>query len=272
MSGDFGGGFGFEFDAAACEACGGKCCAGERGAVWISEDECAAAAAFVGVGVAEFKARFTRLLGGRRSLREVVDEGGDLCVDLCVAAGGGGGNFGGNGAGNRGGNGENDCGNGAGNRGGNLAENHTKPAPNSNLAQKSDQNGAEILSNSNLDENGENPRENLVQNPHENGKKSSENPCEIPRQNAKIPRQNPAQTSWACEFLDQTSRRCTIYPVRPRQCRTFPFWSAFRGDFSELAAECAGVRLRPTTAQSAAHQSAATQLAAPQPTQNKGKK
>lgn len=26
----------------------------------------------------------------------------------------------------------------------------------------------------------------------------------------------------ACPFLD--GARCTIYPVRPRQCRTFPFW------------------------------------------------
>lgn len=28
----------------------------------------------------------------------------------------------------------------------------------------------------------------------------------------------------ACPFLDQESFRCQIYPVRPRQCRTFPFW------------------------------------------------
>ena len=27
-----------------------------------------------------------------------------------------------------------------------------------------------------------------------------------------------------CVFLDPQSRRCTIYPVRPRQCRTWPFW------------------------------------------------
>ena len=25
-----------------------------------------------------------------------------------------------------------------------------------------------------------------------------------------------------CPFLD--GKRCSIYPVRPRQCRTFPFW------------------------------------------------
>ncbi len=27
-----------------------------------------------------------------------------------------------------------------------------------------------------------------------------------------------------CVFLDPQSRRCKIYPVRPRQCRSWPFW------------------------------------------------
>lgn len=27
-----------------------------------------------------------------------------------------------------------------------------------------------------------------------------------------------------CTFFDGASRRCTIYPVRPLQCRTWPFW------------------------------------------------
>ncbi len=29
-----------------------------------------------------------------------------------------------------------------------------------------------------------------------------------------------------CSFLDKGSRRCTIYPVRPIQCRTWPFWNS----------------------------------------------
>jgi Fe-S-cluster containining protein len=28
-----------------------------------------------------------------------------------------------------------------------------------------------------------------------------------------------------CVFLDPATRRCTVYPARPAQCRTFPFWS-----------------------------------------------
>lgn len=27
-----------------------------------------------------------------------------------------------------------------------------------------------------------------------------------------------------CVFLDANTRRCTIYAVRPRQCRSWPFW------------------------------------------------
>ena len=27
-----------------------------------------------------------------------------------------------------------------------------------------------------------------------------------------------------CTFFDPETRRCTIYPVRPTQCRTWPFW------------------------------------------------
>ncbi|GAB4131884.1 MAG: hypothetical protein Kow0040_11870 [Thermogutta sp.] len=29
-----------------------------------------------------------------------------------------------------------------------------------------------------------------------------------------------------CIFLDPISRSCHIYPIRPRQCRTFPFWNS----------------------------------------------
>lgn len=29
-----------------------------------------------------------------------------------------------------------------------------------------------------------------------------------------------------CTFFDGQTRGCTIYPVRPRQCRTWPFWDS----------------------------------------------
>lgn len=46
-----------------------------------------------------------------------------------------------------------------------------------------------------------------------------------------------------CVFLDPESRRCRIYPVRPRQCRTWPFWSSnlvSRRAWAEAAARCPG--------------------------------
>lgn len=29
-----------------------------------------------------------------------------------------------------------------------------------------------------------------------------------------------------CTFLDGQTRKCTVYPVRPAQCRTWPFWGS----------------------------------------------
>ena len=29
-----------------------------------------------------------------------------------------------------------------------------------------------------------------------------------------------------CVFFDGQTRKCTVYEVRPRQCRTWPFWDS----------------------------------------------
>ena len=44
-----------------------------------------------------------------------------------------------------------------------------------------------------------------------------------------------------CIFYDRTSRRCGIYPVRPVQCRTYPFWDYFKENVEELKRECPGI-------------------------------
>ncbi|MEA2059310.1 MAG: YkgJ family cysteine cluster protein [Thermodesulfobacteriota bacterium] len=42
-------------------------------------------------------------------------------------------------------------------------------------------------------------------------------------------------------FLDHKGR-CSIYPVRPKQCRTFPFWESFKYRKKEdLAHQCPGI-------------------------------
>lgn len=45
-----------------------------------------------------------------------------------------------------------------------------------------------------------------------------------------------------CLFFDLQARKCRIYPVRPAQCREFPFWDHFRDCPEELAGECPGIR------------------------------
>lgn len=45
----------------------------------------------------------------------------------------------------------------------------------------------------------------------------------------------------ACAFFDLKMRRCTIYPVRPSQCRSFPFWDYFKDKIDEVELECPGI-------------------------------
>ena len=46
---------------------------------------------------------------------------------------------------------------------------------------------------------------------------------------------------FACAFFNQTTRKCDIYELRPRQCRSFPFWEHFKTHKEELKRECIGV-------------------------------
>lgn len=50
-----------------------------------------------------------------------------------------------------------------------------------------------------------------------------------------------AEDDYACIFFDDTKRRCSIYPVRPLQCRTFPFWEQFKQNEEEVRKECPGI-------------------------------
>lgn len=44
-----------------------------------------------------------------------------------------------------------------------------------------------------------------------------------------------------CVFFDRQIKGCGIYPVRPAQCRAFPFWPYFKTHKEELQAECPGI-------------------------------
>ncbi|WP_457595143.1 YkgJ family cysteine cluster protein [Hydrogenimonas sp.] len=115
-------GFGYAFDPKACETCGGNCCTGESGHIWVAVQKIPEMAAFLGIGSDEFIERYLEKVGYRFSLREKVVDG-----------------------------------------------------------------------------------------------------------------------EYDCIFFDRRLRRCTVYPVRPMQCRTFPFWDYFKDHEEELRNECPGI-------------------------------
>jgi len=45
-----------------------------------------------------------------------------------------------------------------------------------------------------------------------------------------------------CVFFDDLKCQCTIYAVRPFQCRQYPFWEYFRRYKDHVINECPGVR------------------------------
>ncbi len=54
-------------------------------------------------------------------------------------------------------------------------------------------------------------------------------------------KERKVQDQYECIFYDATKNMCTIYEVRPQQCRTFPFWDYFKTHKEELQQECPGV-------------------------------
>jgi Fe-S-cluster containining protein len=52
-----------------------------------------------------------------------------------------------------------------------------------------------------------------------------------------------SKENYACVFYDESKDGCTIYDVRPEQCRTFPFWPYFKDKPKDAAEECPGVKV-----------------------------
>jgi hypothetical protein len=49
------------------------------------------------------------------------------------------------------------------------------------------------------------------------------------------------ENGFGCIFFDRQKRMCSIYDVRPKQCRTFPFWEYFKDNIDEVVSECPGI-------------------------------
>ena len=45
-----------------------------------------------------------------------------------------------------------------------------------------------------------------------------------------------------CVFFNIEKKYCSIYDVRPEQCRTFPFWEYYKDKIDMLMEECPGIK------------------------------
>lgn len=73
-------GFEFGFDSSACGSCGGRCCVGESGYIFLTLKEAESIATFLGVGFEDFVLRYVKKVGYRFSLIEKPYEDGFACV------------------------------------------------------------------------------------------------------------------------------------------------------------------------------------------------
>ena len=72
--------FNFSFDESACGGCGGACCTGESGFIWINEAEISALASLLKISKNELKERYLYRLDGRYSIAEKPYNDGAACV------------------------------------------------------------------------------------------------------------------------------------------------------------------------------------------------
>ncbi len=49
------------------------------------------------------------------------------------------------------------------------------------------------------------------------------------------------ENGYACVFFDEDKKQCSIYEVRPSQCKSFPFWDYFKTNKKEAEKECPGI-------------------------------
>ncbi|ASM38593.1 MAG: YkgJ family cysteine cluster protein [Campylobacter sputorum] len=72
--------FDFTFDSGACKKCGGKCCTGESGYIWISKDEIFALCKHLNTSFDDFKHNYLIKVGFRFSLKEKNYNNGKACI------------------------------------------------------------------------------------------------------------------------------------------------------------------------------------------------
>jgi Fe-S-cluster containining protein len=73
-------GFGFAFDPKACDSCNGRCCTGEAGHIWVTDEEIEKMSRFLGLGINSLVADYVVRVNGRFSLKEVRTRGRLECI------------------------------------------------------------------------------------------------------------------------------------------------------------------------------------------------
>ena len=73
-------GFKYSFDENKCSSCGGKCCIGESGYIFVSIMEIENIAKYLQIDIDEFIKQYTRKIGSRFSLVEKPHISGRACI------------------------------------------------------------------------------------------------------------------------------------------------------------------------------------------------
>lgn len=72
--------FDFTFDNNACQDCGGKCCTGRSGYIFVNIDELLAISDFLGLPFDEFTRKYVKKVGYRFSFLEKISSDGFACI------------------------------------------------------------------------------------------------------------------------------------------------------------------------------------------------
>jgi len=74
-------GFPYAFDPSGCEACGGHCCIGESGYIWINKQEIVKLAEHLNISIDELGMKYLFKAGYKYSIKEVqLDENNYACT------------------------------------------------------------------------------------------------------------------------------------------------------------------------------------------------
>lgn len=73
-------GYNYSFNENACATCGGACCIGESGAIWLNSEESRAIANFLKIEHEDFCLTYAKKIDGRLSIKEKPYKDGWACI------------------------------------------------------------------------------------------------------------------------------------------------------------------------------------------------